>query len=144
LFVTRADKSEQARAQQQSQWRRVRAFEKQSYLANDAVSYLASGAVEYSGRYPSSFFLGARSTPKACLFSTNVPKIVTRDRIYRRRDYFICLSALCLAQIFGNFFIQLQQTRVGTNGSCRLRPFAHARGFLSWGHENSPGLFLSV
>jgi hypothetical protein len=46
----RADKSEQAQSpQQQSRWRRVPTFEKQSCPANGAVSYRASVEVECSG-----------------------------------------------------------------------------------------------
>jgi hypothetical protein len=57
-------------------------------MDNGAVSDRASDTVEYSGRYPSWFLrasLSARSMPKwrqARLFSQDVPKIVTRDRVY--------------------------------------------------------------
>jgi hypothetical protein len=56
-------------------------------MDNGAVSDRASDTVEYSGRYPSWFLrasLSARSMPKwrqARLFSQDVPKIVTRDRV---------------------------------------------------------------
>ena len=56
-------------------------------MDNGAVPDRASDTAEYSGRYPSWFLqasLSARSMPKrrhARLFSKDVPKIVTRDRI---------------------------------------------------------------
>jgi hypothetical protein len=90
--------------------------------ANGAVSYRASEAMK--ALFLPSFlkrpqskrarFLSTRSTPKrrhARLFSNDVPKIVTRDRIYDRRDLFIrsqCVTALSFAEIFRNFFLQFQ------------------------------------
>jgi hypothetical protein len=41
------------------------------------------------------------------------------------------ITALCLAQTFGNFLIQFQQARIVTNWRCRLKSIARAHDFIS-------------